>query len=141
MKKLIVIILPFIGVLLSLNVQAQEKAYLSEMYLKGTWIASCPIEVVDHATMQYSQLCSVVIDAAKKSNASVTDVEMTFKEDSIVLNRNGKIATVPYKRNKDTHAFSFKLNGKQYDFRVFIHEKERIIVDKEGFVMVLKRKE
>lgn len=65
---------------------------------------------------------------------------MNFLADSIVLNQNGKMTTVPYKRNTDNHSFSFTLDNKTYNFRMFLDHKRRIIEDiNDGMIMVLEK--
>jgi hypothetical protein len=141
MKKLIQTLPLLIMVLLSVNVSAQQHEYVSEMYLKGKWIASCPYEVLDHAGITSCALCPFVIDANDKSIAEVGDVEMNFTQDSIIIDRNGKRVSVPYRHDPDNHSFAFHLDGYDYNFRVFIAEKMRILEDKDGLLVLLKKNE
>jgi hypothetical protein len=141
MKKFNKILSLFIIVLSSINVSAQEKQYLSDMYLKGKWTASCPIEVVDHASMQYCGLCSFTQDPANKKMAHIQDVEMNFMQDSIILDRSGEHASVPYKHDPNNHSFAFKLGNEDYSFRVFMDGDTRVLVNKDGRVVVLRKKE
>ena len=113
----------------------------SEMYLSGKWTASCAVEILDYASIRNCQLCPFVNNPNDKSSGEVKDIEMTFQSDSILINQNGKITTVRYTRNKDTHAISFTLNNKQYNFRMFIYNKQRILEDKDGLIMILEKKD
>ena len=110
-----------------------------DLYLKGKWIASCPPEILDHATMRECQLCDFVINSNNKSSAKIMDVEMNFLADTIIFNQSGKTTSVPYTRNMDTHAISFTFGNKQYNFRMFLDDERRILVDSDGTVMVLKK--
>jgi len=111
----------------------------SEMYLSGTWSASCAVEILDHASMRNCELCPFVINAKDKSQGQVKDIELTFQTDTISINQNGKLSSVPYTRNKDTHAIRFTLNNKQYNFRMFIDDKRRILEDSDGLLLVLEK--
>ena len=111
----------------------------SEMYLSGKWTASCSVEILDHASMRNCELCPFVINPNDKSQGEVKDIEMTFQSDSILINQNGKLTTVSYTRNKDTHAISFTLNNKQYNFRMFLDGKRRILEDSDGLILVLEK--
>ena len=139
MKHLKKIITTFSAIFISLITLAQSGTPISEMYLKGKYTASCATEVLDHASWHNCQLCPFVIDPNDKSKGETKDIEMTFQNDSITFNQNGKITTVPYKRNPDTHAFSFTLGDKQYNFRMFLYNKQRIIEDSDGMILVLDK--
>jgi hypothetical protein len=141
MKKLIKTLPLLIVVLLSANVSAQHHQYVSDMYMNGKWIASCPIEVLDQAGMKHCELCPFVIDAGDKSHGEVKDVEMNFTQDSIIMDRKGKRVSVPYRHDPNNHSFAFQLDGRDYNFRVFIAEKMRILEDKDGLLVLLKKKE
>ena len=133
MMILILLFAPFI-----LTIAAgQDGVPLAEMYLKGRWKAECPIEVKHHAGMYVCELCSFIIDKNDRHIATFADFEMDFGEDSLTIIQNEKSVTVPYTTNKDTHAFSFLLNEKQYSFRVFHHDDIKIIEDSEGLLLVL----
>ena len=132
-------ILSALFISLSIVVYAQDTGPVSEMYLKGKWKAECAIEVADQASIQNCQLCPFVIDPSDKSSASIKDVELTFDADSLTLNQNGSVTQVPYTRNGDTHSFSFVLNKKKFTFRVFFYNKQRIIEDGDGLLVVLTK--
>jgi hypothetical protein len=124
---------------ISTVVKSQDEGLLSDLYLKGKWTATCPIEVVNHASIRSCELCNFVIDPNDKSKGESKDFEMNFQADSIIINQNGKITTVPYTRNKDNHSFSFSLKNKQFNFRMFLYNKQRIIEDSDGLVLVLSK--
>jgi hypothetical protein len=107
--------------------------------LAGKWTASCPIEFMNKASMTYCELCPFVIDSLNKSKAELKDIEMTFLNDSIKFNRDGKQQTVVYAMNKDTHSFQFNLNKRKYKFRVFYIEKKVILENSDGLTMLLER--
>lgn len=111
----------------------------SEMYLSGKWTASCSVEILDQSTTRHCELCQMVINPKDRSQGEVKDIEMTFNSDSILINQNGILTTVPYKRNKDTHAISFTLNNKKYNFRMFLDGNRRILEDSDGLIMVLEK--
>ena len=111
----------------------------SELSLSGKWTASCPPEILDHASMRHCELCPFVINPKNKSQGEVKDIEMTFQPDSVTLNQNGKLTTVSYTRNKDTHAVAFMCNNKQYYFRVFLDGERRILEDSDGMILVLEK--
>jgi len=127
------------AVFISAIVYGQSGTPFSEMYLKGKYTAACAMEVIDHATIRNCELCPFVIDPNNKSRAETKDIEMTFTNDSLTLNQNGKITTVPYVRNKDNHSFSFTLDKKAYSFRVFFNSSQSIIEDSNGLLMVLEK--
>ena len=118
---------------------ARGQELISNMYLKGSWNASCLTEVRDHATIGYCELCTFNTDTNDKSIGSVGDVKLTFGEDSLTIGKNGKNITVPYQRNKDNHSFTFTTSRKEYHFRVFFDGEKRIIEDDKGMLMVLEK--
>jgi hypothetical protein len=126
-------------ILISTAVKAQDEGFLSDMYLKGKWNASCAVEIVNNASIKNCELCNFVVDAKDKSKAETKDVELNFQADSLIINQNGNVKTVAYARNKDNHSFSFILNGKQYNFRMFLYNKQRIIEDSDGHILVLTK--
>ncbi len=126
-------------ILIATIAHGQTEGPVAEMYLKGKYTATCAMEVVDKASIRSCEICPFVIDSNNKSNAQTKDVEMTFQADSITINQNGKVTTVPYLRNHDTHAFSFSLNNKQYTFRVFFYNKLRILEDSDGLLVILEK--
>jgi hypothetical protein len=128
-----------VTIFISIVVHGQEKTYISEMYLQGKWTATCPTEITDHASIQQCELCPFVINPDDKSKGETKDIEMTFEKDYLTLNQNGNVTTVPYTRNKDNHSFSFTLNNKLHNFRMFIYNKQRIIEDSDGLLMVLDK--
>jgi hypothetical protein len=140
MKKRIQTLPLLIIVLLSINVSAQKGENLSDMYMKGKWTASCPIEVVDQASMQYCGLCSFTLDPANKKRAHIQDVEMNFTQDSIILDKGGEHISVPYKHDPNNHSFAFKLGNEDFSFRVFMDGDNRVLVNKDGRAVVLRKK-
>ena len=110
-----------------------------EMYLQGKWKASCPVEFTENVGILNCQICPIAISSDKKS-IEIKDVEMDFGTDSIIINQNGTITTVPYAQNKDTHAINFTLNNKQYKLRVFMHNEQKILEDSDGLLLVLDKK-
>src|SRR5688572_11285446 len=125
-------------ILLSKTSRGQDE-YLKDLYLKGKWTASCPVEILDHASMQQCRLCPFVIDTKNKSRGQVKDIEINFMADSIQFNQSGKITVIPYIRNKETHALSFMLDHKQYNFRMFLDDDRRILLDSDGMILVLEK--
>jgi hypothetical protein len=119
--------------------QAQDGERLEDLYLKGKWTASCATAIVDRVTLAHCELCSFIINPNDRSSAAASDVEMTFNTDSLILSQSGKTVTVPYTRNKDNHSFDFTLNNKPYHFRLFLYNKQRIIEDGDGMLMVLEK--
>lgn len=111
----------------------------SEMHLSGKWNASCSVEILDHASMRNCELCPFVINPNNKSQGELKGIQMIFQSDSIQINQNGKLSTVFYTRNKDTHAIQFTLNNKQYNFRMFIDGQRRILEDTDGMILVLEK--
>ncbi len=139
MKHALTVLAFIVAVCISNISQAQDERDFANLYLKGKWIASCPPEILDHASMQQCELCPFIINPNNKTQGSVKDIEMNFLADSIVINQNGKLTTVPYKRNKDNHAISFTLKDKTYNFRMFLDEKRRILEDSDGMILVLEK--
>ena len=135
-QKTILAILGF--TLISSLVFSQNEGDISQMYMTGKWTAVCPYEVVEHAAIRMCELCPNVIDPNNKSSIRTLDIEMNFKNDSLQLRQNGVVATVPILRNKYNHSFSFTLNNKDYYFRVFFYGDRRILVGKDGLIMVLE---
>jgi len=127
------------AILITTIVHAQDEGSISELYLKGKWTASCAMEVKDKASIRNCEICPFVIDPNDKSKAETKDIEMNFQADSITINQNGKVTTVSYSRNKDNHSIGFSLNGKQYNFRVFFYNKQRILEDGDGLLVVLEK--
>ncbi|HMR45807.1 MAG TPA: hypothetical protein PKC85_03345 [Bacteroidia bacterium] len=117
----------------------QDEGPVSEMYLKGKWTATCATEVLDKANIRSCEICPFVIAPDNKRSTEIKDIEMTFHADSITITQNGKVTTVPYTRNKDSHAISFTLNNKQYNFRMFFYNKQRILEDSDGLLVVLEK--
>ncbi len=117
----------------------QHEGPISEMYFKGKWMATCAMEFMDKASIRNCEICPFVINPTNKSNAETKDIEMDFKADSITINQQGKLTTVPYSRNTDTHATSFTLNDKPYNFRWFYYNKQRILEDSDGLLLVLEK--
>lgn len=111
------------------------------MYLTGKWKADCPIEVVDKATLKHCELCDFQINSNNPSRASLHDFEMDFQADKIIMKHGEKISTVPYTRNPDNHSISFAYGNNKYLFRVFINEKERILVNHDGMLLYLTKAE
>lgn len=139
MKNFKLIASAIITVFILTFVHGQDEGPVSEMYLKGKWDAECIMEVLNHSLIRSCELCPWVVDPNNKSKASNKDIEMDFGADSLTLNQNGAITTVPFTRNKDTHAFTFALNSRQYSFRVFYYNKQRILEDNDGLLMVLTK--
>ncbi len=123
----------------AIHAEGQTGTPVSELSLKGKWMASCPFEVVDISEIQICPLCAFEIDPS--DNSVNTDFEMTFQADSITLNRKGNITMVPYQRNSDNHSIHFTCDHKEYAFRVFISEKERILEGSDGLLLVLHKAE
>jgi hypothetical protein len=107
--------------------------------LSGKWEVSCPMEYENQATIRFCELCQFKIDPKDNSNATVSDLDLIFEQDSIVLIKENVSQKVPYTMNKDTHAFSFILNKKEFRFRVFYGDSRVILEDDEGAVLELKR--
>jgi hypothetical protein len=126
-------------VLSSMIVNAQNEGRNKDLYLKGKWSGSCATEIIDHASIRLCELCPFEIDPIDKSKGRFINIELNFLSDSIEFNQNGKITTIPFKRNKDNHSFSFILNEKQYNFRMFLYEQQRIIEDGDGMILVLTK--
>lgn len=121
------------------SAHGQDEGPISEMYLKGKWVATCAMEVIDKASMANCDICPFVINPNDKSQAETKDIEMDFQSDSLTINQNGKHSTVAYVRNTNTHAISFSLNDRHYNFRVFFYNKQRILEDGDGLLLVLSK--
>ena len=132
-KKVITLL---VIVFTSTIVRGQDESF-KDLYLKGKWKASCPVEIQNNATMKYCQLCPFVVNSLKEGQ--IKEIEINFLSDSIAFNQNGKMSTVPYTRNKDTHAIGFTLDNKQYSFRMFLDDDRRILVDSDGMLVVLEK--
>jgi hypothetical protein len=128
-----------IAVFVSTIAHGQNEGRNQDMYMEGKWTASCATEIQDHASMKHCELCPFVINPNNKSQARIKDIGMNFFTDSIAFNQDGKMSTVPFRKNKDNHSFSFTLNNKQYDFRMFLWEEQRIIEDSDGMILVLTK--
>jgi hypothetical protein len=50
----------------------------------------------------------------------------------------GDLETIPYSRDKNNHSIRFKFNKKDFDFRLFHYGDKRILVGKDGLIMVLE---
>lgn len=124
-------------VFISMIALGQNHVPVSEFYLSGKWTATCATEIVDKSSIRNCELCPFVIDPNDKSSGTTKAIDLTFQNDSILINQNGKVTTVAYIRNKDTHAVSFTLNNKQYNFRMFLWGNERILEDSDGLLLVL----
>jgi hypothetical protein len=137
MKK---VFLAVIALLINISfAHSQDSGPLSEMYLTGKWKAECTAEVMDRSGLRMCELCPFTVDTASKSSGRVSDFELNFLTDSLVINRNGNEVTVPYTRDKDNHSFAFNLSEKQYSFRVFLYNRQRILEDSQGSLIVLTR--
>lgn len=139
MKKYVQFILILLLITSPLIVRAQDEGDISQLYLKGKWIATCPTEIVNSVTIRNCELCSFVVTPENKSLGMAMDIEMTFMEDTIVINRMGKVSVIPYKKNKDNHSIKFNFNNKDYDFRLFLYNDQRVIEDKDGLILVLTK--
>ncbi|MEO8150022.1 MAG: hypothetical protein ABI723_20455 [Bacteroidia bacterium] len=109
--------------------------------LSGKWEVSCATEFVDKATIRSCELCHLTLDPNDKARLTMDDLEITFTNDSIELNREGKLQTVPYQMNNNTQAFSFTVNQKEFKFRVFYGDGIVILEDEEGLIVELKRED
>lgn len=107
--------------------------------LYGKWEASCPQEFANKATIMTCELCHLTIDPNNKARLTMDDLEIVFTNDSIKLIREGKGQTFTYTMNEDTQAFSFKLNQKEFKFRVFYGNGIVILEDEEGLIVEMKR--
>ena len=134
--KIIPVVLGF--ALLSSLTYGQKYGDVSQMYLSGKWTAVCPIEVVDRVTLRSCELCPFIINPGNHSQAESAEIVITFMKDSLQLYRNGDSKKVPYTRDKDNHSIRFKYNNKDFDFRVFHYGDKRILVGKDGLIMVLE---
>ena len=132
-SKTILAILGF--TLVSSLVFSQKEGDISQMYLSGKWSAVCPMEIVDRVTIQNCELCPIVIN---QNQAQTSDILITFMKDSLQLIRNGGSEMVPYKRDQNNHSIQFKYNNKDFSFRVFHYGDRRILVGKDGLIMVLE---
>ncbi len=139
MKLILIISITLLSCSITEIAYGQDGERLEDMYLKGKYVASCAMEVVDHATISNCELCTFVIDSSDKSRGSLSDIEMTFGADSLSLNQTGKNISIPYTRDKNNHSFSFTLNNKSYHFRVFYYDKFNLIEDDDGMIMVLTK--
>ena len=127
------------------NVVAQNDGHIGigpdgKQNLAGKWEGICSVQYLDHATMRMCNLCPFEINESDKSLSSTHSFEITFGNDSINLNRNGKKQMLAYTINKDTHSISFIVENYIYKFSVAYSEKGVILVDADGFVIELKRK-
>ena len=136
-SKSILTILGFIFT--SAIAQGQNEGDISQLYMTGKWIASCPLEVIDKAAIRICELCPILINPHDMNHGETNNLEMTFQNDSIRLNQNGRKTTVLCERNKYNHSFSFALNNKNYYFRVFMYDDKRILENSGGLVLVLEK--
>jgi hypothetical protein len=120
---------------------SQRGTPVSELFLQGKWRASCPLEVMDKATIKMCELCSFETNPTKPSQGKTKDFEMDFQADKIALRYGEETSTVSYSRDKNTHSISFNYKGRRYHFRVFFHNNERILVNKDRTLLVLKQAE
>jgi hypothetical protein len=132
--------LPILGfVFISVMAQGQNDGSVSQMYLAGKWTAVCPFEVINASTIRTCDLCPVLTDRKQAGSAETTAIEMTFQSDSIHVKQHGKVSVIPYTSDKNSHAVSFSLNNKKYNFRVFLYGEKCILEDADGLMMVLEK--
>ena len=136
----IIKILLSIAILLATQTFAfsQDGKRLEDLYLIGKWKGICPVEIVNHASLSYCELCSFELDPNNKKIASIGEIELNFNEDSLTLSRDSQSLTLPYTRNKDNHSVTFIYKDKTFHFRVFHYEDKRIIQDDDGMMVVLE---
>ncbi len=139
MKKLSIILIFFLTVLNSHFTLAQNEGRLEDLYLEGKWEATCATEIIDRVSIQHCELCFFVLNPNDKSQAEVKSLEMDFQKDSLILNQNGLRKSVPYQRDTNNHSFTFTLNEKQYNFRMFLYNNQRIIEDSDGMLIMLDK--
>jgi hypothetical protein len=122
------------------NAFAQQSERLEDLYMTGTWTASCPTEVVDRTSIRQRELCTFTLDPDNKRIGRVEDFIMTFNTDTILLNKSDKIISLPNTRNVNDHSIRFINEGKPFHFRVFENGENWILVKDFGVVMVLQAK-
>lgn len=138
MKKINLLISLVIVLLAQTFIFAQDGERFEDLYLKGKWKGICPVEIVNHASLSYCELCSFDLDPNNKKIASIGEIELNFNEDSLTLSRDSQSLTLPYTRNKDNHSVTFIYKDKTFHFRVFHYEDKRIIQDDDGMMVVLE---
>lgn len=121
---------------------AQNKGIpVAEMNLTGKWIVSCPVEIVDKATMKHCELCTVQISQENPGKAQIHDFEMDFQADKIIMKHGDKTSTVSYTRNPDNHSISFAFGNSKFHFRSFINNNDRILLNHDGTILYLTKAE
>ena len=124
----------------NIAVAQNKSAASSEFYLKGKWKVQCIPEEISSRSMQFCGLCATSIDTqVNVSSMRINNFEMTFGNDSLTFNQNGKITTVAYKRVKNNYAFSFTFNKSKYSFRVFSLDKLTFIESSNGQLLALTK--
>ena len=108
--------------------------------LFGKWTASCPIEWSDYATLHFCALCNSMNDSTKKQKpGNISDIQMTFENDSIRFSHDGASKAVAYTIDHDTQSVQFTFKNKEYIFRTFYSGDKVILENSDGRLMVLER--
>jgi hypothetical protein len=124
----------------NMAVAQTKSAASSEFYLKGKWKVQCIPEEISSRSIQFSGLCATSLDTqVNVSSMHINNFEITFSNDSLTINQNGKTTTVAYKRTTNNYAFSFTFNKSKYSFRVFSLDKLTIIESKDGQLLGLTK--
>lgn len=111
-----------------------------EMHLTGKFKVSCATEISRDHTIHNCGICQFIVDPNDRSRARITEVEMTFEADSILIRQDGKLSTVPYSNNENTRVVGFTLNKVDYNFRMFLYDDNKIILEnRDGSLLTLEK--